>query len=136
MWADSISFVSIRKQEVLKEKRGLAPKGNIRRQKQAMIRVQAKVVRESCRKRIREATSISLAVDGCDTRKVLRVRCDTLEPPYQWDGAIGICNKLYGMTGDISSELKDDYAVHNRCLLEHSLQACYTPLQPHAEKPH
>ena len=62
------------------------------------------------------------------------MRCDTPEPPYQWDGAIGICKKVYGMTGDISSELKDDHAVHNRRLLEQTLQAFHTPMQPRVKK--
>ena len=106
MWADCTSFVSIRKSERLKVKRSEHGTASMnyqgpRGRKRKMIRVAAEVVRESCRKRIREATSISLAVDECDTRKVLRVRCDTPEPPYQWDGAIGICKKAYRMTGDI-----------------------------------
>ena len=104
------------------------------KQKRNMIRVAAEVVRESCRILIREATSISLAVDECDTRKIIRVRCDTPGPPYQWDGAICICKKLYGITGDISYELKDDHAVHNRRLFEQSLQAFYMPLKPHVKR--
>jgi hypothetical protein len=62
------------------------------------------------------------------------VRCDTPEPPYQWDGAIGICKKVYGMTGDIFSELRDDHAVHNRSLFEHSLQSFYMPPKPHVKR--
>ena len=137
VWADCTSYISIRKQEVLKEKRGERVNGcfgGLRQRKRAMIRVAAEVVRESCRKRIREATSISLAVDECDTRKVIRVRCDTPEPPYQWDGAICICKKLYGITGDVSRELKDDHAVHNRRLFEQSLQSFYMPLKPHVKR--
>ena len=118
MWAECSSFVSIRKSEVIREKRRANGKlmtnyQGPRARKRKMIRVAAEVARESCRKRIREATSITLAVDECDTRKVIRLRCDTPQPPYQWDGVIGICKKEYGMTGDISSELKDDHAVHN-----------------------
>jgi hypothetical protein len=137
VWADCTSYVSIRKQEVLKEKRGERVNGRVnglRRRKRNMIRVAAVVTRKYTRKRIREATSISLAVDECDTRKVLRVRCDTPEPPYQWDGVTCICKKLYGITGDVSRELKDDHAVHNRRLFEQSLQSFYMPLKPHVKR--
>ena len=121
----------------LKEKLGERVKGCIngqQKQKRNMVRVAAEVVRESCRKRLREATSISLAVDECNTKKIIRVRCDTPEPPYQRDGAICICKKLYGITGDISYELKDDHTVHNRRLFEQSLHAYYMPLKPHVNK--
>ena len=94
-----------------------------------MVGVEAEVVRENCRKRVREATSISVAFDECDTRKVIRVRCDTPEPPHQWDGVIGIVRKQYVVTGDISGELKDDHAVQNLRLLDESFRAFYTPMQ-------
>ena len=56
------------------------------------------------------------------------MRCDTPEPPYQWDGAICICKKLYGITGDASRELKDGHTVHNGRFFEQSLQSFYMPL--------
>ena len=136
VWADSTSYVSIRKHESLKEKRGELKKATsgLRKRHRAMIRIAAEVVRADVRKTLREATSITLAVDECDTRKVLRVRCDTPEPPYQWDGAICICKKLFGITGDISRELKDDYAVQNRRLFEQTLESFYMPLKPHVKR--
>ena len=71
VWADCTSYISIRKQEVLKEKRGERVNGcvgGLRKRKRAMIRVAAEVARADCRKRMCEATSISLAVDECDAR--------------------------------------------------------------------
>ena len=62
VWADCTSYIPIRKQEVLKEKRGERVNGcvgGLRKRKRAMIRVAAEVVRKSCGTRIREATSIS-----------------------------------------------------------------------------
>ena len=85
-------------------------------------------MRGSCRNRLRVAASVSVAFDECDTRKVIRVRCVTPEPPHQWDGVIGIVRKQYGVTGDISAELKDDHAVQNLRLLDETLRAFYTPL--------
>ena len=46
---------------------------------------------------MREATAVSVAVDECDARKIIRVRCDTPEPPHQWDGVLGIIRKRYGL---------------------------------------
>ena len=127
VWADSSSVISFRKQEAIQEKRG-QPQFE-RKRKRQMLAVEAEAVRESSRKRLRLATSVSVAFDECDTRKVIRVRCDTQDPPsYQWDGVIGIVRKKYGVTGDTSAELKDDHAVHNLRLLEGTLRAFYTPL--------
>ena len=122
VWAASSSAISFRKQEAVKEKRG-QPQIE-RRRKREIVAIEAEVVRESCRKRLRVATSVSVAFDECDTRKVIRVRCDTQEKPYQWDGVIGIVRKQYGVTSDTSAELKDDHAVHNLRLLEETLRAC------------
>ena len=135
LWADSSSCVSMRKQEVLKQKRGhiLSARGVIKR-KRAMLRVAAEVTRVTIRKIIRNATSISLAIDECDTRKIIRLRCDMPKPPYRWDGVMCICKKLYGITDDLSRELKDDHAVHNRRLFEGSLQSFYMPLKPHVKR--
>ena len=128
VWADSSSAIGFRKQEAVKEKRS-EPQIE-RRRKRQMVAVEAEVVRESCRKRLRQATSATVAFDECDTRKVIRVRCDTPEPPHQWDGVIGIVRKQYGVTDDVSAELKDDHAVHNLRLLGATLRAFYTPLPP------
>ena len=95
VWADSTSTIAFRKQESVKEKRSLAQLE--RRRKRKMVDVEAEVVRESTRKRMREATSISVAVDECDTRKIIRVRCDTPEPPHQWDGVLGLIRRQYGV---------------------------------------
>ena len=126
VWADSSSSISFRKQEAVKEKRGELQIE--RRRKRGMLAIEAEAVRERCRKRLRVATSASVAFDECDTRKVVRVRCDTLDPPHQWDGVIGIIRKRYGVTSDTSSELKDDHAAHNLRLLRDTLRAFYTPL--------
>ena len=75
VWAESTSVIVFRKQEAVKEKRALAQIE--RRRKRQMVGVEAEVVRENCRKRLREATSASVALDECDTRTVIRVMCDT-----------------------------------------------------------
>ena len=87
-------------------------------------------MRGSCRNRLRVTTPVSMAFDECDTRKVIRVRCDTPEPPYQWDGIIGTVRKQYGATGDASKELKDDHATHTVHLLDETLRSFFTPLPP------
>ena len=43
---------------------------------------------------------------------------------------MGIVGKQYGVTSDISAELKGDHAVQNLHLLEETLRAFYTPLPP------
>ena len=95
VWAEMTSTTAFRKQESVNEKRCLAQLE--RRNKRKMVDIEAEVVRESTRKRIREATAVSVAVDECDTRKIIRVRCDTPEPPHQWDGVLGIIRKRYGL---------------------------------------
>ena len=95
VWADSTSTIGFRKQDAVNEKRCLSQME--RRKRCKMVAVMACVVRNGTRKRLREATSVSVAVDECDTRKVIRVRCDTPEPPHQWDGVLGIIRKRYGL---------------------------------------
>ena len=68
VWADSTSAISLRKQETLQEKRGLSQ--SERRRKRQLLAIEAEAVRENCRKRLREATSASMAFDECDTRKL------------------------------------------------------------------
>ena len=116
IWAESISAISFRKQEAVREMRGVSQ--ICRRRKRHMVAVAAEVARESCRKRLREASSVSVAFSECDTRKIIRARRDTPEPPHQWDGVLGIVRKQYGVHGDVSAELKDDHAVQNLRLLE------------------
>lgn len=128
IWTESISAISFRRQKVVREMRGVSQ--ICRRRKRQMVAVAAEVARESCRKRLREASSVSVAFDECDTRKIIRARCDTPEPPHQWDGVLGIVGKQYGVHGDVSAELKDDHAVQNLRLLEETLRAFYTPLPP------
>ena len=95
VWAEVTSTTAFRKQESVNEKRCLAQLE--RRRRRTMVDIEAEVVRESTRKRMREATAVSVAVDECDARKIIRVRCDTPEPPHQWDGVLGLIRKRYGL---------------------------------------
>ena len=127
VWADSTTVMSLRTQVTIQEKRGAAHVVE-RRRKRQILAIEAEIVRQDCRKRLREASSISLAVDECDTRKVIRVRCDTPEAPYQWDGIIGVIRRRYGLTEDVAAEVKEDHAVHSVALLDDTIRTFFTPL--------
>ena len=127
VWADSTSTLSFRAQVNVHEKRGSSTVVE-RRRKRNILGIEAEVVRERCRKRCFEATSISLAVDECDTRKIIRIRCDTPEAPYKWDGTIGVLRRRYDVTDDVARQIKEDHAAHNLVLLDQTLRAFFTPL--------
>ena len=72
-WAEVSSSVSFLKQERIARKKGERLK---RRQRSAMTSVMAEVIRMDTRKRLREATCITLSVDDSKRRKLIRYRCD------------------------------------------------------------
>ena len=77
-WANSSSAVSFRKQAKIANKR---MQSTYRTQRIKQVRVMAEVVRDGVRKRLREAASITIAVDEAQARKILRLRC-VPRPPF------------------------------------------------------
>ena len=72
-WADVSSSISFLKQERCAKKKGEYLKGRWRRM---MLSIIAEAVRTATRKRLREATCITLSVDDSKRRKLIRFRCD------------------------------------------------------------
>ena len=126
VWADTNCMIAQRKQENQAVMRGLLEP--LRKSKRNLVEIEAEVVRRRMRQKLSEATSVSLAIDECDTRKVIRVRCDTPEPPYKWDGVIAVMRREYGVSGDVAADIKDDHAEHNLRLLDKTLRSFFTPL--------
>ena len=56
------------------------------------------------RKRLREASSVCLSMDEGKARKVLRVRCDTKEPPYSFGGVLGFLDTAYASLEEITDD--------------------------------
>jgi hypothetical protein len=89
-----------------------------------MVAIMAEVVREGTRKKLAEATSVTVAVDGSGGRKFLRVRGDMPGPPYRFDAVLGLASKSYGSAGSSAvADAQDDHAkqgdeelrrIHNR----------------------
>ena len=77
-WANSSSSVSFRKQAKIASKR---MQSAYRSQRSKQVRVMAEIVRDGIRKRLREADSITIAVDEAQARKILRLRC-VPRPPF------------------------------------------------------
>ena len=74
-----------RKKKKKKNGRVIRPRQCIRKQRQLI----ADVAREKSRTLLREATSITLALDECKYKKVVRFRCDTPAPVADGQPAVG-----------------------------------------------
>ena len=83
-----------------------------------MITIMAEVVREGTRKRLKAATSSTVALDDWKGRKLLRVRVDTPEAPYYYDGVLGIVRKTYGSHAAVADDITEDHAQHSLQRLE------------------
>ena len=127
VWAEASSCVSVLKQtRVAKKKLETARRSRIARRK--MIGVMAEVTRENTRKRLREATSVTVALDECKGRKIIRVRCDTPDAPYRYDGILGVVMRTYGSEGDVAAEVRGDHAENAARLLEECHRRFFTPM--------
>ena len=76
-----------------------------------MLAIIAEEVRKDVRRHLRESTSISLAVDDSDGRKLVRARCDTPSAPYRFDCVMGIVTKKLGARGKVAREVMEDCAL-------------------------
>ena len=104
-WAENSSCVSFHKQQTIADKKGEAQAGScVRKQRLKMLAVQAEQERTHVWKRLREATSVCLSMDEGKARKVLRVRCDTREPPYSFGGVIGFLDTAYANLEEITED--------------------------------
>jgi hypothetical protein len=72
------------------------------------------------RAHLRKATSISVAVDESDGRKLVRVRCDMPERPYRFNGVMGVLHKSF-KNKDIAAVKEAVMEDHAKVALE-SLQ--------------
>ena len=94
-WAENSSCVSFHKQQTIAHKKGEAQAGScVRKQRVKMLAVQAE----------QERTHVCLSMDEGKARKVLRVRCDTREPPYSFGGVIGFLDTAYANLEEITED--------------------------------
>ena len=75
-----------------------------------MLAIMAEETRQDTRKRLADATSICLALDESEGRKVVRARCDTPTQPYRFDCVLGVMNKKHGEFNTVAHEVMEDYA--------------------------
>ena len=108
VWAESISAISQNKQHSLRilKKTDLRTRRNARK----MLAVLAEVTRDDIRARFRDASSISVAVDESDGRKIVRAKCDAPGPPYHFNCVVGIITKSWGQFDTAVKEVQADRA--------------------------
>ena len=117
-WADFTSFCSVRKQCSMALKRGERCRRNQRRK---MLAIQAETARSRTRKRVREATSLTIAVDECAARKVLRVCGDMPTAPFTFQGILGMVHLSFENATlaqepslqEVEQEIIEDHAIHS-----------------------
>ena len=137
-WAEASSCVSFSKQDRLVKKKHLKTSSrglgrtDIARAKQASV--MAEVTREGIRARLREATSVSLALDEGQGRKVIRVRFDTPTAPYRADAVLGTYRRSYigkakvGEQTTVADEVTEDHALNALKHLREFLERLFTPM--------
>ena len=107
--ADATTTLSYRKQVTLEQKKfSVGRVANCeRRQRAKQVCIMAEWCRQNHRKRIREATSITLAFDEAKRRRLVRFRCDTPRAPYTAPGILGIVSGHFRSIDEVT----DDYAT-------------------------
>jgi len=115
----------MRKQRVLKGKK--LKKQTTRLSGRRMVAIMAEVARENVRERLRESTSITVATDESDGRKIFRARCDTPGPPYRFDCVLGVHTKRFGEFKRAVDEVREDHAKRTHRYLESFHRRFFTP---------
>ena len=74
----------------------------------------AEICRRKHRTHLKHATSITIALDESNTRKVLRYCCDTPSHPYTAHGLLGTLRLSYKSTDAVGyqEQMEEDHAVH------------------------
>ena len=106
VWASTTSAIAFRKQDRLEDK--LNPpdrrKKLLRRTRTKMVGRMAEAVRAGQRKSIREATTMSIAVDERRRKKILRFRADAPDPPYVVNGVLGVLGGAVASPGEAQKD--------------------------------
>ena len=99
----------------------------------------AEICRRKHRTHLKHATSITIALDESNTRKVLRYCCDTPSHPYTAHGLLGTLRLSYEQKSKdavgVQEQMEEDHAVHalralKRCLI----RFCTSPKR--TKRPH
>ena len=120
-----------------KESLGMRKQGSVKRKKmqwscsrlarRRMLAIMAEAARDGVRKRLRESTSITVALDESDGRKLFRARCDTPNAPYHYDCVLGVLTKRFGEFQRVVDEVSTDHAKLNHKYLESFHKRFFTP---------
>ncbi len=84
----------------------------------------AEVVRRQLRDHLKASTSITIALDETQRRKVIRFRCDAPAKPYYRTGIFGVCS----VDRDTTADFTEDNALASVRNLEAFLLKFCTPL--------
>ena len=87
----------------------------------------AEEARKGVRARLRESTSITVAWDESDGRKIFRARCDTPSHPYRHDCVLGVLTKRFGEFQRVAEEVSEDHAALTHKYLESFHKRFFTP---------
>ena len=125
VWASTTSAIAFRKQDRLEDK--LNPperrKKCRRNTRTKMVGRMAEAVRAGQRKRLREATTMSIAVDERGRKKIIRFRADAPDPPYVVNGVLGVLGGAVASPG----EAQKDHAQKGVESMEAFLRRLCTP---------
>jgi hypothetical protein len=128
-WVDALAEnscnISFRKQEKVARRKDTDGRAHNceRRVRQKQVAIMAEWVRNGTRKRLREASYVTLALDEAKRRRLVRFRCDTPRPPYTATGVLGIVNGAYSSL----DELTDDHVINGARHLEDFFKQFFTP---------
>jgi len=115
----------MRKQKVIKGKK--AQNAYSRASARRKVAIMAEVTREDVRERLQESTSVTVATDESDGRKIFRARCDTPGPPYRFDCVVGVHSKRFGEFQRVVDEVREDHAKRTHQYLESFHRRFFTP---------
>ena len=135
VWAEATSCISLRKQVRAAGKQMLY-KGPGRKSRRKVLRILSAVTREQVRKRLKECVSATEALDEWRGRKIIRIRCDTPEAPYTYDGVLGVARKVYDdVPHGVTAAVQEDHAEHGLRSLEKCHRRLFTPLGSDRSEP-
>ena len=88
------------------------------------------MTREDVRNHCAQAEAGTVAFDDCNGRKVLRIRVDTPQEPYKFDGVIGVFRKSYDPKQQgVVPGLSEDHAALTLQSMKSKVNSFFTPAE-------
>ena len=90
-----------------------------------MLKIMAEVIRNNSREQLRDATSITIALDESKGQRIIRYRADAPTEPFIVDGVFGVVDSGATKVTDMTTDHADAFITTLRAFLK----AWCTPLQ-------